>query len=67
MEEDNYWILDLDIHDHFFDLTKSFLVGDLVAIVDEESGGIVAYASEDFAEKAVDKLNENTKTVSTKM
>lgn len=54
MDFDNrYWIQGVNLTD----LDKSIRVGDLVAIVDEDAGGIVAYILDPFVEKIVNDLN----------
>lgn len=53
-EDDRYWILDFDERDH----RPDFAATDPVCIVDEDAGGIIAYAvSEDVAQRIVAALN----------
>lgn len=53
--EDRYWLLDYWPEDHEEDLLNT---NELTCIVDEEAGGIIAYAvSEEFAEKIVEALS----------
>lgn len=55
--DSRYYYCDLNFEDHRPDLITSLDAGDLRCIVDEEDGGIIAYAlGEDHAERIIAAL-----------
>ena len=58
-EDHSYHALDLNYDDHFVDLWKSFNNDQLIGIVSEAEGGIIAYAiGEDHANIIINALKE---------
>lgn len=54
-----FWILDYDEQDHASDLLRAIADKTIVPVVDEEAGGIIAYAvSIEAGNQIADKMNE---------
>lgn len=53
--ESRFWLLDWDRSDHFEALANAVDAGRLVAVVDEEAGGIIAYALGEQHAKEISK------------
>jgi hypothetical protein len=52
-----YWLLDYCTEDHADDFADSVSKGDVICIVDEDAGGIIAYAlGEENAQKILAAL-----------
>lgn len=60
--DERFWLLDFDAADHQDDLREAVRTGKLIAVVDEDAGGIIGYAlGDENAWLILDALRERAR------